>query len=289
MNHLNDLKTIDHDIVTKREKINNILKKQICERHPCETYSEYCEPCALPVCKHCTEHKTHRCLDIQRAYQINRQEHREIIHTIRSEALFQRSVLQTGIKVDVKTCLTEFSLFQSEMLTKAQRLKNLIDKDLHYFDLKHRCLKQKINMNRHLTILQRYEIKYEQSSINPVQFRLSIKTTYFQNVHLTLHTSQLSMTELLPNGKNVMDSLTSIQIREKGKRRIKNECLLKLMSGPELHQFYEVSGSTCNHISRATSDRVWVSESHAIGLISTTGGILQRQGFLMKWFVDHTQ
>lgn len=136
VNHLNDLKTIDHDIVTKREKINNIITKQICERHPCKHYSKYCEPCALPVCTHCREHRTHRCLDIQRAYRINRQEQQEIINTIRSEALFQRTVLLTGIKVDVKTCLTEFALFESEMLTKAQRLKNLIDKDLHHIDLK---------------------------------------------------------------------------------------------------------------------------------------------------------
>lgn len=286
VNHLNDLKTIDHDIVTKREKINNILTKQICERHPCKHYSKYCEPCALPVCTHCREHRTHRCLDIQRAYRINRQKQQEIINIIRSEALFQKTVLLTGIKVDVKTCLTEFALFESEMLTKAQRLKNLIDKDLHHIDLKHRCLKQMIKMNRHIAILQRHEHKYEQSSINPVQFLLSIKATYFQKVHFTLHTSQLSMTELHPNGKNVVDSLTSIQIREKGKRRIKNECLLKLMSGPELHQFYENSGSTCVHISRATSDRVWVSKSSIIGLISTTGGILQRQGCLMKCIDD---
>lgn len=54
----------------------------------------------------------------------------------------------------------------------------------------------------------------------------------------------------------------------------------------ELHQFYEGIGSTCDHISRATSDRVWVSSPYAIDLISTTGGVLQRQGFLMKWF-DH--
>lgn len=286
---MTDLKSIDHNVLTYREKVHYIPTLESYLGHPSKVDRKNCELWQVSASKDCQNNKKHRSKNVRAAYKNKRKQHERTIHTIRSEALFQRSVLQTGIKVDVKTCLTEFSLFQSEMLTKAQRLKNLIDKDLHYFDLKHRCLKQKINMNRHLTILQRYEIKYEQSSINPVQFRLSIKTTYFQNVHLTLHTSQLSMTELLPNGKNVMDSLTSIQIREKGKRRIKNECLLKLMSGPELHQFYEVSGSTCNHISRATSDRVWVSESHAIGLISTTGGILQRQGFLMKWFVDHTQ
>lgn len=153
VNHLNDLKTIDHDIVTKREKINSILTKQICERHPFENYCEYCEPCALPVCKYCTEHKAHRCLDIQRAYQISRQEQQESIHTIRSEALFQRTILLTGIKVDVKTCLTEFDLVRSEMLTKAQRLKNQINKHLHHIVAKHRCLKQKIIINRQLVIL----------------------------------------------------------------------------------------------------------------------------------------
>lgn len=253
VNHLNDLETIDHDIVTKREKINSILTKQICERLPCENYCEYCEPCALPLCKYCTEHKTHRCLDIQRAYQINRQEQQEIIHTIRREALFQRTVLLTGIKVDVKTCLTEFDLFRSEMLTKAQRLKNQINKHLHHISVKHRCLKQKIIMNRHIVLLQRYEHKYEQSSIFPIQFLLSIKTTQFHKIHLTIHISKLSVTEL-PNRKNVIESLTRIQITDKGDRRIKNECMLKLMPGPELHQSLAVSSvNTCEHIPRAKS------------------------------------
>lgn len=253
VNHLNDLKTIDHDIVTKREKINSILTKQICERHPFENYCEYCEPCALPVCKYCTEHKAHRCLDIQRAYQISRQEQQESIHTIRSEALFQRTILLTGIKVDVKTCLTEFDLVRSEMLTKAQRLKNQINKHLHHIVAKHRCLKQKIIINRQLVILQRYEHKYEQSSIFPIQFLLSIKTTRFHKIHLTIHISQLSVTEL-PNRKTVMESLTGIQITEKGNRHIKNECMLKLMPGPELHQSIAASSFiTCYHIPRATS------------------------------------
>lgn len=47
-----------------------------------------------------------------------------------------------------------------------------------------------------------------------------------------------------------MESLSKIQITEKGQRRIENERLLKLMSTAELHQSVKVTGITgCRHIS----------------------------------------
>lgn len=107
------------------------------------------------------------------------------------------------------------------------------------------------NEQTYCTSTEIYEHKYEQSSIFPIQFLLSIKTTQFHKIHLTIHISQLSVTEL-PNRKNVIESLTRIQITDKGDRRIKNECMLKLMPGPELHQSLAVSSvNTCEHIPRA--------------------------------------
>ncbi|XP_065932342.1 uncharacterized protein [Magallana gigas] len=293
-NHVKDLQTIDHDVVSHRDKINYIPTQEICVRHPSHVYTKYCEPCQVPVCDSCSEDQLHRflygqgqhvILDIQTAYKTKRQQHRGTIHTIRSEALFYRPVLLTEIKADVKTCHTEFSPLQSEMLTKAQRLKNLIDYVVYdllnnvlcYFDFKHRCKKQKIKMIRHIVRLRRYEHRYVQPAFtfSALQF-LSFTKTALPQIHLTLHTSQLSMTESL-NKEDVMESLSAIQITERGNRRVGNQCLLKLTSGAELHQSLTLTGvGGCRHISCVTSDRVWVSHWNNLMLTDTTGVPLHR-------------
>nr|XP_034309995.1 uncharacterized protein LOC117683909 [Crassostrea gigas] len=278
-NHVKDLQTIDHDVVSHHDKINYIPRQEICVRHPSNVYIKYCEPCELPVCYHCRKHRKHTQIDVNTAYKIKRQQHRGTIHTIRSEALFYRPVLLPRIKTDFKTCHTEFSLYQSKMLTKAQTLKHLIDyiqKDFMSnvfcdFDFKHRCLKQKKEMIIHIVSLQRYVYIYEQRRvIRPLQFLSSIKTA-LPRTHPTLHTCQLSMIESL-NKEDVMESL-SIQITERGNRRVGNQWLLKLTSVPEFHQSLTVTGvGSCLHISCVTSDRAWVSDHrYNIILTDTTG------------------
>ncbi|XP_065929130.1 uncharacterized protein [Magallana gigas] len=284
-NHVKDLQTIDHDVVSYCDKINYIPTQEICVRHHSHVYTKYCEPCQVPVCYHFTQHRNHRQLAVTTSYKTKRQQHRGTIHTIRSEALFYRPVLLPRIKTDFKTCRTEFSLYQSEMLTKAQTLKHLIDyiqKDFMCnvfcdFDFKHRCLKQKKEMIIHIVSLQRYVHIYEQRRvIRPLQFLSSIKTALPQ-IHPTLHTSQLSMTESL-NKEDVMESLSAIQITERGNRRVGNQCLLKLTYAPELHQSLTLTGvDGCYHISCVTSDRVWVNDySNNLMLTDTTGIPLHR-------------
>ncbi|XP_065937594.1 uncharacterized protein [Magallana gigas] len=284
-NHVKDLQTIDHDVVSHRDKINYIPTQEICVRHPSHVYTKYCEPCQVPACNNCQTHRKHTQIDVTTAYKTKRQQHRGTIHTIRSEALFYRPVLLTGIKADVKTCHTEFSLLQSEMLTKAQTLKELIDYVVYdllnnvlcYFDFKHRCKKQKIKMIRHIVRLRRYEHRYVQPAFtfSALQF-LSFTKTALPQIHLTLHTSQLSMTESL-NKEDVMESLSAIQITERGNRRVGNQCLLKLTSGAELHQSLTLTGvDHCLHISCVTSDRVWVSDYNNLMLTDTTGVPLHR-------------
>eukprot|EP00105_Crassostrea_gigas_P040757 XP_019924905.1 PREDICTED: uncharacterized protein LOC105333353 [Crassostrea gigas] len=285
-NHVKDVQTIDHDVVSHRDKINYIPTQEICVRHPSHVYTKYCEPCQVPVCDSWFGHTSHRfpipvwhkIESIQGAFQTKRQQHRGIIHTIRSEALFYRPVLLPRIKTDFKTCQTEFSRYQSEMLTKAQTLKHLIDyiqEDFMCnvfcnFDFKHRFLKQKKEMIMHIVSLQRYVHIYEQRKvIRPLQFLSSIKTALPQ-IHPTLHTSQLSMTESL-NKEDVMESLSAIQITERGNRHLGNQCLLKLTSVPELHQVTCVA--SCCHISCVTSDRVWVSDHRNILMLMDTSGI----------------
>ncbi|XP_065932364.1 uncharacterized protein [Magallana gigas] len=283
-NHVKDLQTIDHDVVSHRDKINYIPTQEICVRHPSHVYTKYCEPCQVPACNNCQTHRKHTQIDVKTVYKTKRQ-HRGTIHTIRSEALFYRPVLLTEIKADVKTCHTEFSLLQSEMLTKAQKLKDLIDYVVYdllnnvlcYFDFKHRCKKQKIEMIRHIVRLRRYEHRYVQPAFtfSALQF-LSFTKTALPQIHLTLHTSQLSMTESL-NKEDVMESLSAIQITERGNRRVGNQCLLKLTSGAELHQSLTLTGVCgCYHISCVTSDRVWVCDTYNIMLTDTTGVPLHR-------------
>ncbi|XP_052682725.1 uncharacterized protein LOC128163222 [Crassostrea angulata] len=154
------------------------------------------------------------------------------------------------------------------MVTKAHTLKHLIyylQNDLMRvmfcdFDFKHRLLKQKLEMLRHIAGLQRYVNIYEQRRvIRPLQFLSSIKRALSQ-IQLKLHTSQLSMTESL-NKVDVMESLSSIQITERGNRRVGDQCLLKLMYGTESHQSLTLTGvCCCYHISCVTSDWVWVSD-----------------------------
>eukprot|EP00105_Crassostrea_gigas_P006072 XP_011419872.2 PREDICTED: uncharacterized protein LOC105322715 [Crassostrea gigas] len=284
-NHVKDLKTIDHDVVSHGDKINYIPTQEICVRHPSHVYTKYCEPCELPVCSYCRKHRTHRKLDVKTALKTKKQQHRGTIHTIRSDALFYRPVLITEIKADVKTCGIKFSLYQSEILTKAPRLKNLINKVRKDFmknvfcdfDFKHRCLKQMIEMSRHIVSLQEYEFRYVQPefTFTALQFLSFIKTALSQ-IHLTLHTSQLSMTESL-NKEDVMESLCAIQITERGNRRVGPQCLLKLTSGAEFNQSLTVTGvGLCYHMSCVTSDLVWVSDYNNLMLTDTTGVPLHR-------------
>ncbi|XP_065942668.1 uncharacterized protein [Magallana gigas] len=281
--HVKDLRTIDHTVVTFHEKLNYIPSQEVCVRHPGKLYRAYCEPCNLPVCFHCREHRRHKQLKVKTAFEKRRQQHSGIIYTIRSEALFYRPVLLSRIRSDFKICHTKFSLHLSDMLTKAQTLKHLIDyiqKDCMCnvfcdFDFKHRCLKQKKEMIIHIVSLQRYVHIYEQMRvIRPLQFLSSIKTALPQ-IHPTLHTSQHSMTESL-NKEDVMESLSAIQITERGNRRVGNQCLLEMTSGAELHQCITLTGvDSCKHISCVSSSRAWVSndESELI-LTNSTGASL---------------
>uniref|UniRef100_K1RIX9 Brain tumor protein n=1 Tax=Magallana gigas TaxID=29159 RepID=K1RIX9_MAGGI len=279
--HVQDLQTIDHDVVSHRDKINYIPTQEICVRHPRNVYKKYCQTCEHPVCYHCRKHRNHTQLDVREPFQTKRQQHLRTIHTIRCESLFYRHVLLTGTKSDVKICHTKFIHFQ-------QNLKDLIKKvkhDLMYnvfcnFDFKHRCTIQKIEMSRHIVSLQTYEHIYEQSEIRPLQFLSSIKTT-LPKIHLTLHTGQLSVTESL-NKEDIVESLSEIKTADRGKRRLQTECLLKLMSGAEFHQSLTLTGvdgcsqmyvKGCLHMSIATPNHVWVSDSGCNLVLTDTTGV----------------
>lgn len=123
--HLNNLETMDHKIVTYREKYEYNPKQEECVRHYDSVYGMYCTSCELPVCFKCTGHENHRLVDIQKACETKRQQCEGIIDKIRSDVLISRYYLRSKIKDDVKKCQNKFSTYHSEMLKKPSEAKGL--------------------------------------------------------------------------------------------------------------------------------------------------------------------
>lgn len=135
---MKDLKTMDHDVVTHREKINYMPTQEICLRHPRNVFRKYCELCQVPLCDSCSEDhshtfrgflqfpsslfrkKRHTILSKKEAYRTKLQQNRGIINTIRCESLFERPVLLTRIKADFKICRKKLSFYQSKIIKKAK-------------------------------------------------------------------------------------------------------------------------------------------------------------------------
>eukprot|EP00105_Crassostrea_gigas_P039435 XP_019923583.1 PREDICTED: uncharacterized protein LOC105330123 [Crassostrea gigas] len=91
-------------------------------------------------------------------------------------------------------------------------------------------------------------------------------------------TRQDALTDLNPATADVMESLSEIPTTGTETPQQGNQCLLKLMSPPELHPSLTLTGvDRCYHISCVTSDRVWVSDrENNLMLTDTTGVPLHR-------------
>lgn len=254
VNHVENLKTIEHDVVLHREKFNYISKQEICMRHPSKDYRNYCELCKLPVCYHCRKHRKHKQQDIEIAYETKLQQHRKTVNTIRSEALFYKHILLAGIKSDVKTCLTEFSLFQSKVLTKVQKVKDWIDyaiEDLMYnvflfLWFQTRMFKTEDRNAQTSCLYPAIWTQIWTVSKSALQFLLATKILRLPQMHRTLHTSQVSMTETR-NKRSVIELLSGIEIIERGKRHIVSNRLMELMPKTGLHLFLTLTGVNCCH------------------------------------------
>ncbi|XP_056007574.1 uncharacterized protein LOC130050824 [Ostrea edulis] len=267
--HVIDLHTKHHDVVIYREKFNCFPLRETCVRHPKRKYRMFCDQCNYSVCKCCTDHRTHALVDLRTAYQTKRQQHREIIDNIRSETLYNCRVLLTGIQTDIQTCPPQICHRQSQMSTKAQRLKDLIDTVVCDVKTRYRGLlidriqQQKRKMNRQLVHLQNYEDRYEQSANRAVQFLLFIKTS--------------RVPQIKNSPSQLLSVITEIQMTT-GKRQVGIDECVKLMSTPVLHTSVCVTGVSHGvfHISRVMSDRVWVSDFNNLILTDTTGDTIHR-------------
>lgn len=114
--HVNHLLTIDHNVVIYHEKLNFLPNQNISKPHSDNVYGdnlqlsahsdEACEKiwvcCQSSDCSICKKKKTHRQLYVKTASDTKRQVYNGIINVIRSEILFSRSVLLTGIKSDIE-------------------------------------------------------------------------------------------------------------------------------------------------------------------------------------------
>lgn len=97
------------------------------------------------------------------------------------------------------------------------------------------------------------------------------------------------MTEVIKK-EEVSVSVSEIQITDRGKRRIGNERLLKLVSNPELQRCVEVKGVRgCSNISCMTSELVWISDSfNNLILTNTAGDTLHYRDDLCSEYGSHT-
>lgn len=265
MKHWFNLNTTDHNVVKYREQFNYNHRLEVCAKHRNKDYRKYCEPCKRPVCSDCRAHEMQKA-----GYDTKRQQYSETIQTIRSNAFFFRPDLLSDTKADIKTCQREFSLFQSKLLSKANRLINYVNKAVHHVDFKHSCSKQTKQMKRHIRSIQTYEHANEQPS--HLEFLMSIKKLC-NPLHLSCHCA-LSTTKLIIK-KNVIESLTEIKISCRENRGVKYEHFMKLISPPEFHKSIEVSGiDYFDKISLVTTDLIWVSDRINLILTNIKGDTL---------------
>lgn len=174
-------------------------------------------------------------LDINRVCQLIRAQHKEKIDIISSETILSRTILLERAKADVKIAREKCLLFQNKMFIKAQSLKDIIDKaaekdfmnNLFCGFFKHRCLKQQKGLGKCIVNQQTYVYRYEYSSSYPIQFISIKKTIDLTEKHLTLHTSQFSMTES-DKKYDVFESLSE-KIIERGYRHVGTEFMLKCL------------------------------------------------------------
>lgn len=203
-----------HDLILYREKFNQIRKHEICVRHPGSVYDHYCEVCKIPICTDCTEHGTHTQTDVGTAY-AEKHRNREIIKTIKYETLPNCVAFQTSIEINFKTGFSDE--VNSEMRTHLRKLLGCLDNVLHNFNVKHRCLKQKMKMKKYIARTSIYEQKYEHSSDAPIHFLLSIKKHHLTCSKIFLHSQGTISTfkSLKAETDTVIENLLTIKLTNK--------------------------------------------------------------------------
>lgn len=168
-------KNLNHDGYIDRKK----SKQVYCGIHSGKFSKMFCEICNLSFCKQCKHLCKHKKQSLKTVYKKYIENYRSVIHSIRSNALLNRQALLMEFKTNVKTCQSNCSIYESELLEMANRAKDLIDNVLCDLNFKHKCLRQTKEIQTRLAGIQAYEVLYELSAIKPVQFLLCAKNFRF--------------------------------------------------------------------------------------------------------------
>lgn len=268
-NHVYDINTVDHQILTYLRKVNCYPIVETCVRHHDAPYERYCKLCKLPVCCHCTEHRKHDLQDVRIAYEAMLHQVRKVVDIIRSETLINICFRLKQMKDRIKEWHTNSPFAHLDLLTRASKLNNKIDRALIKVDYKHSCLRQIVLMNKHLARLENNEYLYDWSATTPVQVLLLIKKTKCHRLYLERHTNQMFFTELIRK-EDAVNCINKIKKTDRENRY--EEKFLKLMSFKKLHRSFSLSEVNCYHISLVTSDLVWVSDNYDLFLSNTSTG-----------------
>ncbi|XP_061165831.1 uncharacterized protein LOC133174754 [Saccostrea echinata] len=282
--HVIDFDTKLHNVVIDRLKYGDFMLLETCEKHPNMACEMWCLLCKLPICSNCVEHVSHIPQDIKLVYKIQQKQHQQRTVLVKSEIMLHNRGIQSGINSDFRSCQTEISKLQKNMIIKAERLKDQIDIVLEDVTedtrVKLKCYfnsKQK-QQRRRIRSIQKRVCMTEQLANRAIQFLLFFKETNVFNINDTPSTSIVTVHSLSEeiNKANVFNCLGRIQVTETRKREVRNEQIYKVVSPPVLQKSFKVKSkwfmsNFIGHISCVTPDTAWVSSWNDLNLTDTTG------------------
>lgn len=212
-----------YNVITYREKSNNLHKHEICLKHPNNVYTMYCELCKIPICTDCTDHRNHSQTDVETAYKAKRKK-KEMVKNIQEEALPIRFSLLANIDLDFKTVISDVAHLNSKVIKHSEKITSCRDSELDFEKL---FVKLKIKINKHITNIYIYEHVYEKSSDAPIKFLLSVKK------HQSKIFKKYGQKTLTPckslKTETFIEKLLTINSRDKGKRLTETGKIIRLM------------------------------------------------------------
>lgn len=271
--HNTDLLTKDHQVVIYRE-ISSFFRGN---KYTCGKQHKYY--CKIPVINECSNDETHDIIDIKEVYKAKRRICRHFSSMLKSDVLFNRKILFLKIKTDYEASQQIHSIFNSDLISRAVRLKCIINKMSCYYNnlIVKKYYERNVKIKRYIAYIQWYEHTFEQLATKPGQFLSYLHNKRFTKMldkpHFGKH-QQVSITESI-NKKDVTEILSAVHIKEGKKRNATNEDLLKVMSTPALQHHFNVDGVYCGmHISFKSSNVVWVSDMNNANLTDPLGSTL---------------
>ncbi|XP_078311363.1 uncharacterized protein LOC111133287 [Crassostrea virginica] len=166
--------------------------------------------------------------------EIERRRYSEMIYSLRGETIYNRLVMLKGVRQDLKTGHKAVTIRGLSMTGMIGQLNDIMDK-------------QPIKFLRMITR------KHEKLQTQKDQEKLLTQRGKKEMVNM------------------VVNLMKGMRLVETGKRQAPGtELLLTLMSSPVLQKTLSVTGvKECDHISRVTPDRVWVSDRNNLILTDT--------------------